>query len=80
MPGNGYVESFNARLRDELLDGEIFHTVAEARVLIERWRRHYNGERPHSSLDYRPPAPEVLPFAQAGRPTGGDGNALSRSH
>ena len=64
---NGYVESFNARLRDELLDGEVFHTVAEARVLIERWRRHYNTERPHSSLGYRPPAPEVVPFERRKR-------------
>ena len=65
---NGYVESFNARLRDELLNGEVFHTVAEARVLIERWRRHYNQERPHSSLGYRPPAPKVMPFALPGKP------------
>ena len=57
---NGYVESFNGKLRDELLNAEVFHTLAEARVLIEQWRRHYNTQRPHSSLDYRPPAPEVL--------------------
>jgi putative transposase len=57
---NGYVESFNARLRDELLDGEIFYTLKEARVVIEGWRRHYNTVRPHSSLGYRPPAPEVV--------------------
>ena len=56
---NGFVESFNARLRDELLNGEIFYTLAEARVLIEAWRRHYNTVRPHSSLGYRPPAPEA---------------------
>jgi transposase InsO family protein len=54
---NGYVESFNGKLRDELLNGEIFYTLAEARVLIERWRRHYNEVRPHSALGYRPPAP-----------------------
>jgi transposase InsO family protein len=66
---NGYVESFNARLRDELLNGEVFHTAAEARVLIERWRRHYNQERPHSSLGYRPPDPEVVPFAPPRRVT-----------
>jgi putative transposase len=65
---NGYVESFNARLRDELLDGEVFHTVAEARVLIERWRRHYNEGRPHSSLGYRPPAPEVMSLWSPSRP------------
>ena len=57
---NGYIESFNGRLRDELLNGEIFDTVLEARVLCERWRRHYNTARPHSSLGYRPPAPETI--------------------
>ena len=57
---NGYVESFNGKLRDELLDAEAFNTLAEAKVLIERWRRHYNTARPHSSLGYRPPAPEVV--------------------
>ncbi|WP_267361740.1 IS3 family transposase, partial [Methylobacterium sp. GC_Met_3] len=57
---NGYVESFNARLRDELLNGEIFYTLREAQVVIESWRRHYNGVRPHASLRYRPPAPEVF--------------------
>ena len=57
---NGYVESFNGKLRDELLDGEIFYTVREAKVLIERWRTHYNTVRPHSSLGYRPPAPETV--------------------
>ena len=57
---NGYVESFNGKLRDELLNGEIFYTLREAKVLIERWRRHYNTIRPHSSLDYRPPAREAI--------------------
>ena len=57
---NGYVESFNARLRDECLNGEIFYTLKEAKVLIEAWRRHYNTIRPHSSLQYRPTAPEAL--------------------
>ena len=57
---NGYVESFNSKLRDELLDGEIFYTLREAQVLIEAWRRHYNAIRPHSQLGWRPPAPEVL--------------------
>ena len=56
---NGYNESFNGSLRDELLNGEIFYSLAEARVLIEAWRRHYNTVRPHSSLNYRPPAPET---------------------
>jgi transposase InsO family protein len=57
---NGYVESFNARLRDELLNGEIFYTLKEAQIVIEDWRSHYNHKRPHSSLNYRPPAPEVI--------------------
>jgi len=57
---NGYCESFNGRLRDELLTGEIFYTLKEAQVVIEHWRWHYNARRPHSALGYRPPAPEVL--------------------
>jgi transposase InsO family protein len=57
---NGYCESFNSKLRDELLNGEIFYSLKEARVVIEAWRRHYNEVRPHSSLGYRPPAPAVL--------------------
>ena len=59
---NGYIESFNGKLRDELLNGEIFYTLLEAKVLIERWREHYNRIRPHSSLGYRPPAPEAIAF------------------
>jgi transposase InsO family protein len=54
---NGYNESFNGKLRDEYLNGELFYTLAEAKILIERWRREYNEFRPHSSLGYRPPAP-----------------------
>jgi len=57
---NGYIESFNGKLRDELLNGEIFDTVLEAKVITERWRREYNTIRPHSSLAYRPPAPEAF--------------------
>jgi len=57
---NGYIESFNGKLRDELLNGEIFMTLLEAQVLIEQWRKEYNEVRPHSSLGYRPPAPETL--------------------
>lgn len=65
---NGYCESFNARFRDELLNGEVFYSLREAQVLIERWRRHYNTVSPHSSLGYRPPAPEsIVPIDQ--RPT-----------
>jgi transposase InsO family protein len=59
---NGYNESFNGKLKDELLNGEIFYTLREAQILIEEWRKLYNTKRPHSSLGYRPPAPEsVLP-------------------
>ena len=57
---NGYVESFNARLRDELLNGEIFYSPKEAQIIIEEWRQHYNTKRPHSSLGYRPPVPETI--------------------
>ncbi len=65
---NRYMESFNARLRDELLDGEVFYSLREAQILIERWRQHYNMVRPHSSLGYRPLAPEsIVPIDQ--RPT-----------
>jgi transposase InsO family protein len=56
---NGYCESFNGKLRDELLNGEIFCSLKEAKVLIEQWRHHYNTVRPHSSLRYRPPAPQT---------------------
>ncbi len=66
---NGSVESFNARLRDELLDGEIFYSLREAQVVIESWRRHYNTVRPHASLGYRAPAPEVVVPALAARIT-----------
>ena len=63
---NGYCESFNARLRDELLNGEIFYSLREAQIIIiEGWRRHYNTRRPHSALGYRPPAPEtIIPMDQ----------------
>ena len=73
---NGFIESFNARLRDELLNGEIFYTLREAQIIIESWRRHYNTVRPHASLGYRPPAAEVFvpaftawPAALASAPT-----------
>lgn len=56
---NGYNESFNGKLRDELLNGELFDTLREAQVLVERWRSHYNTVRPHSALGYVPPAPEA---------------------
>ena len=57
---NGYNESFNGKLRDELLNREIFYTLKEAQVMIERWRQEFNTVRPHSSLNYRPPAPEAI--------------------
>ena len=65
---NGYVESFNGKLRDELLNGEIFYTLQETKVLIEQWRHHYNRFRPHSALDYRPPAPEAIEIGPSGFP------------
>jgi putative transposase len=72
LPGspweNGYCESFNSKLRDELLNGEIFYTLKEAQIVIEGWRQHYNTSRPHSSLGYKPPAPEAIswPPTQSG--------------
>jgi len=57
---NGYIESFNGRLRDELLNIEMFDTLYEAKVLVERWRWEYNTIRPHGSLGYKPPAPETM--------------------
>ena len=57
---NGYLESFNGKLRDELLNGEIFTTLFEAKVLIEDWRQHYNQLRPHSAFGFWPPAPEAI--------------------
>jgi transposase InsO family protein len=62
---NGYCESFNSKLRDELLKGEIFYTLREAQIVIESCRRHYNTVRPHSSLGYKPPAPEVMQWPAA---------------
>jgi putative transposase len=57
---NGYIESFNGKLRDELLNREIFTTLTEAKILIQEWRKEYNQVRPHSALGYRPPAPEAI--------------------
>jgi len=56
----GYNEGFNGKLRDELLNGEIFYTLREATIIIERWRQHYNSRRPHGSLGYQPPAPQTI--------------------
>ena len=62
---NGYCESFNGRMRDELLNGEVFYSLREAQILIEEWRKHYNTKRPHSALGYKPPAPEtIIPMDQ----------------
>jgi len=55
-----FCESFNARFRDELLDGETFYSLKEAQILIEQWRKHYNTKRPHSALGYRPPIQEII--------------------
>ncbi len=57
---NGYCESFNGRMRDELLNGEVFYSLREAQIIIEEWRKHYNTKRPHSALGYRPPTPETI--------------------
>ena len=67
MPGspweNGYVESFNGTMTNELLNREVFDTLYEAKVLLGRWVREYNTKRPHSALGYRPPAPETMLWA-----------------
>ena len=57
---NGYIESFNGKMWDELLSGEIFYSLKEAQVLIEMWRKYYNTVRPHSALGYKPPAPATI--------------------
>ncbi len=66
---NGYNESFNGKLRDELLNGEIFYTLKEAKVLIEQWRNHYNTIRPHSAIGYRPPVPQTVALHRVDRPS-----------
>jgi putative transposase len=76
---NGYVESFNSKLRDELLDGEIFYSLKEAQILIEAWRRHYNTVRPHSALGWRPPAPQVSLTQPAAWPHQGPSIAMTTS-
>ena len=62
------MESFIGKLRDELLNREVFYTLKEASILLEQWRRHYNGVRPHSALGYRPPAPKTIAFPGRGIP------------
>jgi putative transposase len=76
---NGYVESFNGKFRDELLACEVFNTLAEAKILIEQWRSHYNTIRPHSSLRYRPPAPETI-IPPAGTPQTGSAHSNATIH
>ena len=75
---NGYCESFNGKLRDEFLNGEIFYSLKEAQILMERWRVEYNTERPHSALGYRPPAPQAILPKQPGH--GGMWKTLRVSH
>jgi transposase InsO family protein len=77
---NGYVESFNGKLRDELLNGEVFDTRREAQVVIEEWRRHYNRVRPHSSLGYRPPEPGRAPMARWQISSGGGVAAMAHKN
>ncbi len=77
---NGYVESFNGKFRDELLACEVFNTLVEARVLIEQWRVHYNTVRPHSSLGYRPPAPEVVILALPMLPSSSEPDGSAQPH
>ncbi len=76
---NGYVESFNSKLRDELLNGEIFYSLKEAQILIEAWRRHYNAIRPHSALGWQPPAPAVLVGQTNLWPAGGVSNGMAEN-
>ena len=68
---NGYNESFNGKLRDECLNGEMFYSLREAHIIIERWRQHYNRVRPHNSLGYIPPAPQAIIPADQLYTTGG---------
>ena len=79
---NGFIESFNARLRDELLDGEIFYSLREAQIVIESWRRHHNTVLLHASIGHRAPAPEVFMPARAAwpaaQPTSSAGHCSSR--
>ena len=79
-PGeDGYLESFNGKLRDELLNAEIFDTLREAQVLVARWRRQYNTVRPHSALNYRPAAPEAIqPWPPGSAPPGLTAMAIHR--
>jgi len=75
---NGYCESFNGKLRDELLNGEISYSLKEARIVIEKWRKHFNEKRPHSSLRYRPPAPVTFGQTQSLEPVAAIQQSLIR--
>ena len=77
---NGYCESFNSKLRDEFLNGESFYSMKEIRVLAERWRVHYNTVRPHSSLGYRPPAPEAWTTTSLGSGEAGIATLIPPPH
>ncbi len=77
---NGYCESFNSKLRDEFLNGELFYSMKEVRVLAERWRVHYNTIRPHSPLGYRPPAPEAWIATSLGRGEAGIATLIPPPH
>jgi transposase InsO family protein len=76
---NGYIDRFNSKLRDELLNGEIFYSPKEARIIIEGWRKHYNTVRPHAPLGYVPPAPEVALWAGCAIPTSSAGHTTRRA-
>ena len=76
---NGFIESFNARLRDELLNGEIFYSLGRPGSWSKSWRRHYNAKRPHASLGYKPPAPEVFIPAFAARAAGNPASCAARA-
>jgi putative transposase len=77
---NGFCESFNSKVRDEFLNGEIFYSMKEIRVLAERWRVHYNTVRPHSSLGYRPPAPQAWAVSSLGRGEAGIATLIPPPH
>jgi len=76
---NGYCESFNSKLRDELLNGELFYSLAEAKIVIEGWRQHYNTRRPHSSLGYKPPAPAAVLWPATSPEPASPGNTSRRA-
>jgi hypothetical protein len=76
---NGYCESFNGKLRDECLNGEIFYSLKEAQIVIEQWRVMYNTRRPHSALGYRPPAPAAYEIGRENGYGNGIGGVVAHS-